>query len=346
MSNERLGPSMDIMAVNSFRGLIPRDMIPLGFGCGGLLCDGLSPADSLRLVETALDCGITYFDTARMYGHGGAEGVLGKHLPRHRHRIVLTSKAGILPPNRSVLRRLTSRGVEFLHDAAPGSKAFFSAPDVWKARFGVIEPKQLRKSVETSLRELRTDYLDILLLHECTRANAEESHLLDFLEGLKKQGIIREFGLASGIDDTLQILKTHPVLAPVVQIPSNIWTMNTVRLPPRPEALTITHSCLTSRFRRLLHQLSLDRSLASKWRSMTNVDPRDTPAMARLLLAHSLWTNRGGIALFSSSRPEHICSNVKLLEEAPIDETQLVGLCALLGSEPGHFSAEASGQAS
>ena len=42
-------------------------MVPLGFGCSGLL-DGLGQRESLHLLETAIDCGITYFDTARMYG--------------------------------------------------------------------------------------------------------------------------------------------------------------------------------------------------------------------------------------------------------------------------------------
>ena len=50
---------------------------------------------SLRLLETAIDCGITYFDTARMYGLGAAEGLLGEVASRNRHRMIIASKAGI-----------------------------------------------------------------------------------------------------------------------------------------------------------------------------------------------------------------------------------------------------------
>ena len=325
---------MAFAAVSTFRGIIPQGMVPLGFGCGALLCDGLSPRASLRLVETALDCGVTYFDTARMYGHGAAESVLGKLMPRHRGRIVLTSKVGILPPRRIVLKRALSRGIGFLHDLVPKSMAYVSKPDPWQARFHAFRPHELRRSLEISLKELKTDYLDILLLHECAPADAEEPYLPEFLAELKKRGIIREFGLASGIDDTLGILETRPWLTAVVQIPNNVWAPNIERLPPRPDGLTITHSCFTDRLRKLCRHLSLDESLATKWRSMTRVDPDDATALAQLLLAHSLRANPGGIVLFSSLMPEHIRSNMRFAAEGSIDEVQFAGLSALLSSEP------------
>ncbi len=51
----------------------------LGFGCGDLY-GGASRAQSVRLIETALDQGIQYFDLARLYGNGSAEAVMGSIL--------------------------------------------------------------------------------------------------------------------------------------------------------------------------------------------------------------------------------------------------------------------------
>jgi aryl-alcohol dehydrogenase-like predicted oxidoreductase len=265
-----------------------------------------------------------------MYGFGGAEGILGKLTPRNRERMIVTSKAGILPPKRSILHRLLSRGVGSLHKALPPSKRYVPRPEVWEPRFGFFKLPNLRRSIETSLRQLRTDYLDILLLHECTLADVEAPELLDFLQALKKQGIIREFGIATGIEETVQIAAAHPLLTPVIQIPNSIWRMNITHLPSRPKGLTITHSVLTSRVHVLLTQLSTDDSLAREWESATHVNPRDPTALAQLFLAHALRSNRGGVVLFFSSRPENIGANVKLVKESTVDASQVDGLISYL----------------
>jgi D-threo-aldose 1-dehydrogenase len=316
---------MNWVEVKPVPSIFPPTMIPLGFGCGDLL-SGDGRNDPLRLLEAALDCGITYFDTARMYGLGGAERILGKLMPRHRERVIIASKAGILPPNRSYLRRLANRGARLLHAVAPMTKGHISAPEIWQHRFGFFKPSELRLSLETSLRELRTDYIDILLMHECTLADVEDGAVLDFLQSTKKQGLIRDFGLATGIEETIRIAEAQPPLGRVRQIPSNIWNMNATRLPSRPHDLVITHSCFGSRFRALLHQLSKDDALAKAWASVIDMDPRDRAAIGQLFLAHALRSNPGGIVLFSSSKSENIRANAMLIKDTPIDASRFGGL--------------------
>jgi D-threo-aldose 1-dehydrogenase len=306
--------------------------MPLGFGCGPLGI-GLSPAESSRLLRTAIDCGITYFDTARMYGWGRAEGILGELTPRNRDGIIVASKAGILPPNRSLPRRIVSRGVRFLHEAAPRTRGYIAGPEVWQPRYGVFKVPELQKSIETSLKELRTDYLDIFLLHECKERDVQNPELLDFLQGLKTQGKIREFGIATGIEETIAIARMRPVLASVLQVPNNIWEANMARLPAKSAALTITHSCFGSRFRALRNRLSSDDSLARDWKSMTQVDPHDTPTMAQLILAHALRANASGIVLFSSSKPVNIIANARAVEDNIIENAQIDGLNAFMARD-------------
>jgi aryl-alcohol dehydrogenase-like predicted oxidoreductase len=284
-----------------------------------------------------MDCGITYFDTARMYGFGHAEGILGKLMPRYRHRIILTSKAGILPPERSFLRRVASRGVRLLHQAMPKAKDYIPRPEVWEPRFGIFSLPDLRKSIETSLRGLRTDYLDILLLHECTLLDVQDPELLDFLQNLKRQGTIREFGLATGIDETVRIAAAHPVLAPVLQIPNSVWDMNVARLPQRPNGLTIIHSVLTNQMHKFRARLCLDNSLMKEWESATHVDPRDATALGQLFLAHALRVNPGGLVLFYSSKPNNIKANVKLVQQKVIEPAQIEGLTSYLTTNSDRF---------
>jgi D-threo-aldose 1-dehydrogenase len=312
---------------------LPVGAIPLGFGSGGLL-HGLNYAESLRLLDTAIDCGITYFDTARMYGFGRAESILGKLLSHRRDRIIIATKAGILPASRSIPVRVLNRGANLLRRCAPHLATHIPAPQRAKPQFGYFRRRDFQKSVETSLRELRTDYIDILLLHECTLGDVH-NELLDYLHDLRLRGIIRAFGLATGIDDTIKIAEANPVLNHVLQISSNIWNMNITRLPARPCGLTITHSSLTSRFHALSGHLSRDPSIASKWKRATQVDPSDKSALAELLIAHALHSNPDGLVLFFSTKPENIRACTQVAKSRSIDVSQIIGLNNFLSSDEG-----------
>jgi aryl-alcohol dehydrogenase-like predicted oxidoreductase len=114
-----------------------------------------------RLLSTALDLGIDFIDTAPAYG--SSEERLGPFVAAHRDRIVLCSKAG--------------------EDWGPdGSSHDFSAD-------GLV------RSVEASLRRLRTDHLDVLLLHS-DGTDAQIFASTDALEGLRR---IRESGKARAV---------------------------------------------------------------------------------------------------------------------------------------------------
>lgn len=316
-------------AMNS--GALPRGKISLGFGCAWLL-HRADRRHALRLLETALDAGITYFDTARYYGSGAAEGILGEFSAKRRDRIIVVSKAGITPGSRSLPPRLANRAVLMAHKALPRSRNWLRVPTAVLPRFHVFAPGDFAKSVETSLRELKTSYLDILLLHECALADVENPAFRDALQTLKREGKIRAFGLATGVDETIRIANVHPELASVVQIPSNIWDMGIARLPARAAALTVTHSCFSG-LNRLFDRLSTDQQFASRWRSLTHIDPQNRAEIPHLLLAHAKDANPDGIVLFSSTKPDRIRSNVEALRERRISDAQITGLESLIREE-------------
>src|ERR1700730_10528033 len=86
----------------------------LGFGCGaigGLMVRG-APADQERAVARAVDCGITYFDTAASYDNGESEKNLGRVLRNLRPEIVLGTKFTILAEDAGQIGAAVTRSLE------------------------------------------------------------------------------------------------------------------------------------------------------------------------------------------------------------------------------------------
>src|SRR5277367_3530094 len=71
----------------------------IGFGCSSLTGTDVGTAN--RVLEAAFDAGVRHFDTARYYGYGEAEGILGKFLKGRRTEVTITTKFGVNPPRRT-----------------------------------------------------------------------------------------------------------------------------------------------------------------------------------------------------------------------------------------------------
>ena len=149
----------------------------LGMGCwaiGGPFYDPdgrpvgwgeVDDAESIRAVAAAIDHGITFFDTADVYGAGHSEEVLGEALQGRRDAVVVATKFG---------NRFDSETKKIL------------GPD--------SSPAYLRQAVEASLRRLNTDYIDLYQLHEWGLEIEKADDTLDELERLVDEGKIRAYG--------------------------------------------------------------------------------------------------------------------------------------------------------
>jgi aryl-alcohol dehydrogenase-like predicted oxidoreductase len=123
----------------------------IGYGMGRLARaagDESSRADALALLRTALDLGISHFDTARFYGNGLANDLLREAFSGSRDEVVLASKAGTRPD--------------------PGADIPLTAAQ---------KPAELRTAVEENLRSLGTDRIDVMYLRR-----------MDFTPGLLAEG--------------------------------------------------------------------------------------------------------------------------------------------------------------
>jgi aryl-alcohol dehydrogenase-like predicted oxidoreductase len=175
----------------------------LGFGCAPIL--GAVDAERAKLaIETALACGITHYDLARSYGYGDAEKFVGKLLKSRRSEVVITTKFGIKANWKAQLLR----PVKPLVRAAMGTlKKNQLAGKVPTENTGAnyankffdripLNPQEMEKSVEQSLRALQSDYIDYLFIHEPLQLIVNVDVLMDMAERLKEKGKIRAFGLA------------------------------------------------------------------------------------------------------------------------------------------------------
>ncbi|SEJ58595.1 Predicted oxidoreductase [Dyadobacter sp. SG02] len=162
--------------------------VPYGIGVQGRE-DMLSERAAINLLHEALEKGINFFDTARLYGE--SETIMGKAFASQRQDIVLATKcrhfrdsSGALPPDSAL-------------------KIF------------------IQKSLKESLRELQTDYIDVYMLHYGDLEVIGNEVIAEVFQDLKKQGIIRATGVSTYLaeETALAISKGH---WDVIQLPFNL----------------------------------------------------------------------------------------------------------------------------
>jgi aryl-alcohol dehydrogenase-like predicted oxidoreductase len=192
----------------------------LGLGCAAMMGSAGRRA-SLTALAAATDAGINFFDTARSYGYGASEGLLGEFCAGRRDKVVLCTKFGILPPAHSWKQTIKplARGVLKLF---PGLRraARNQAGELFSGNQFSVEV--LRSSFETSLRELRTDYVDILLMHAAPMTVLAQDDLLGELERLVAAGRVRMAGISGESDVITATFAQRPPVLQTAQFACNI----------------------------------------------------------------------------------------------------------------------------
>src|SRR5271163_2683577 len=191
----------------------------LGFGCSSLM-GATGRRDSLKLLETAYDAGIRHYDVAPMYGYGEAERCLGEFLQRHRDQATVATKYGIARPKKSSLLRLGRRIVGPIVKQIPQVKqhlaraANVATGNGSRPSFSVVGAKA---SLDCSLATLRTDHIDLWLLHEVQAADLRDDSLLRLCEDEVKKGTIGSFGVGSSASKIPALLAERPAYCRTLQ---------------------------------------------------------------------------------------------------------------------------------
>jgi aryl-alcohol dehydrogenase-like predicted oxidoreductase len=165
----------------------------IGLGCMGMSQSyGIIPdtADMIPVLRAAVDRGVTLFDTAQIYGPFVNEELVGEALAPVRDRVVIATKFGIKAHD----------GGEQIVDSRPAT---------------------IRESVDSSLRRLRTDHIDLYYQHRVD-PNVPIEDVAGAVKDLIAAGKVRHFGLSeAGVQTIRRAHAVHPVTA--VQSEYSLW---------------------------------------------------------------------------------------------------------------------------
>ncbi len=293
----------------------------LGFGCVQLTAHR-NRREALSVLEHAFSLGVTHFDVARAYGFGRAEGILREFLRQKRHDVTLTTKFGIEPPSGLAGNVGVINALKKILSPFPGLLRHAKNCGAARVTAGVFTPEAAIRSLETSLRELGTDYVDIFLLHEATLNDASSASLVERLMGQIAKGKIRHVGVGSAFHKLQGNADLLPEAYEILQFNDNIVDRSMAKLPLGERRFVITHSIFapTGSLRRAV---KAHPEIAREYLLRTGIDLAEPSAIGSLLLQFALWSNANGIVLFSSKDPQHIATNVQEADSEPYDDVHM-----------------------
>ena len=167
---------------------------PIGLGCMGLSF-GMGPpldrGDAINLLRAAVDRGVTFFDTAQVYGPFTNEDVVGEALAPVRDQVVIATKFGFVFDDDAKRRGLNSR------------------------------PEHIRSTTEASLRRLRVDTIDLLYQHRVD-PDVPIEDVAGTVKHLIAEGKVKYFGLSeAGVRTIRRAHAVQPVTA--LQSEYSLW---------------------------------------------------------------------------------------------------------------------------
>jgi aryl-alcohol dehydrogenase-like predicted oxidoreductase len=167
----------------------------LGLGCMGLSF-GYGPAvdkkDGIALIRAAVERGVTFFDTAEVYGPYTNEELVGEALAPFRGQVVIATKFG------------------FKIDPSTGKQAGLDS-----------RPEHIKKVAEGSLKRLKTDVIDLYYQHRVD-PNVPIEEVAEAVKELTQQGKVKHFGLSeAGVQTIRRAHKVQPVTA--LQSEYSLW---------------------------------------------------------------------------------------------------------------------------
>ena len=190
-------------------GISNLEVSAIGFGCMGLnyaYSSTLDKQGAIALVRAAVERGVTFFDTAEVYGPFTNEELVGEALVTLRKKVVIATKFGI--KNKDGKQIQDSR------------------------------PEEIRKSVEGSLKRLRTNYIDLYYQHRVD-PNIPIEEVAGTIKELINEGKIKHWGLSEAGVKTIR--RAHAVL-PLTAVESEYslwWRRPEEELIPTLEELGI-----------------------------------------------------------------------------------------------------------
>ncbi len=236
-------------------------------------------ATAVSTIHAALDAGINYIDTAPSYGEGNSETTIGQATQDRRDRFILATKVG----------------------------------------YDGLSPDDVLRSIENSLRRLRTDHIDVIQFHGGMYTSAQVEHitqnLLDPIEKLRSQGKVRFLGftveepwtarplIATGRFDVMQVRYN------LIYQSAALHVLNDAR--EKDMGVAVMRPMTSGMFQRIAHYL------APKWQSAND--------LYEVALKFVLSDSRVHVANVGMRWPDEVARNVELVSsfKPPFDMADL-----------------------
>lgn len=272
----------------------------LGFGTGSL-GSVTGYRGGCRLVELAYEAGFRHFDVAPPYGNGAAERILGDVLGSVRQQVVLVSKVGFAHPRGGGLVNTLRRAASPLKRVLPGlwARAARRTREL-AAPAGSFTPAEIDVSLAESLKRLRTDRLDVLLLHEAPAQALDEATVAVLLDA-QRQGLVGRLGTGTGLAATLALRARYPEWLTCAQLPH--WPAAFDLRLRQPGLRLCTHGCLRSAAS-VLDALASSKAADGGELRRALADP--AARIASLVQAALHHVGSGGVVVVSTTQPRHV----------------------------------------
>ncbi len=294
----------------------PLKLPALGLGTSRLIHHPTKVA-ALRSLDIAHDLGITYYDTAPIYGFGWSEKLLGTFLKGKREKIQIATKIGLQPSRlltllpfgwivgiRKVgktLKRQSQRGIPI---------------GVSKQEILSFDVEAARKSLEESLRRLKTDYVDILLLHEATVDEANTPEARSFMEMVLSSGKARAIGIGAA-REKLTNVRQLDALYTVVQHDYDLCGQQQI-----DDGNRMVNTFGLSQNLQCIKSMTGRNPIQEELSSVSKLDFSIEKNILSFCLAGARYEHPGGISLFSSTQESHIRETVTAWNSQSIDQVQ------------------------
>jgi aryl-alcohol dehydrogenase-like predicted oxidoreductase len=290
-----------------FVSCLNREVSALGFGCAPL-GSRVSEAQGIKALHTAFDRGVTWYDVAPPYGDGEAEEILGRFLAGRRDQVVICTKFGVprpvIPPVMRFVRPAVRLAARMLRPLRGGMEKVRRLAN--KDR---LHPEEIESSVTDSLRRLRTDYIDVLALHEPSPRDCANEAVARELRRMVQKGYVRAVAIAGSPEAVVSGARASELYR-IAQLPDSPVAPTIARvtaaLGEDTSPFFVTHSVFGAHD--LLSRLLVgDGGRLGALASQLAYSP---PFMvSEMLLDHAFAANPQGVVLASMFSQAHINMN-------------------------------------
>ena len=265
----------------------------LGFGCVSLT-QHLILKDALKILSIAFDKGIKHYDTALLYGNGYSEKILGRFIKDKRDAVTITTKFGLgnlQQPNISISIALA---LNRLKNKIKKPASFTEFIDPVLTEFRSISLNYIQQSLNKSLKNLKTDFIDYYLLHEALPSFLTQD-AIEYLLIQKEKKIIRNLGVAAGYVNLFTISKCELNNFDVMQYENSSHYKSDEICIKFPDKQHFYHSLLKS-----IPFLNTQHSKSE---------------LAGILLSRACKINPSGKVLFSTTSTKRLEENLKFFTQ-------------------------------